>query len=284
MKRLLHLSDLHFGRVRPELLDPLIDRVNDLAPDLVAISGDLTQRARTWQYMRAHELIDRIAAPCLIVPGNHDTPLDRPLERFFTPWRRYRKWIDDDLEPQVHDADWSVIGVNSVNHFSWQRGRFGHRLIHRVRQGFADTPADAFRIVVAHHPLEHRPEDDKALPRGAGAARRALAEARTDILLTGHLHNWRADLFGDPGRQVLQIHAGTVLSDRLRGQQNDFNLLTLDGDTVQVDRHASRADATGYDLERSVIFIRDGDGWQFAPEPPVETEPEKPRVATLSRR
>ncbi|WP_223427880.1 metallophosphoesterase family protein [Tateyamaria pelophila] len=76
MKRLLHVSDLHFGRDRPELLSPLIDKINTLAPDLVAISGDLTQRARAAQFARARELIDRIESLVLVVPGNHDTPLD----------------------------------------------------------------------------------------------------------------------------------------------------------------------------------------------------------------
>ncbi|WP_158969569.1 metallophosphoesterase family protein [Chachezhania sediminis] len=270
MKRLLHLSDLHFGRTRPELLDPLIEEVNGLDPDLVAVSGDLTQRARNWQFMRARELIDRIAAPCLIVPGNHDTPLDHLVERVFRPWRRYRKWIARDLEPQVHDADWSVIGVNSVDHLSWQRGHFGHHAIKLVEAGFADTPPDAFRIVVAHHPLDQRPEDDKALTRGARAARTALADLKTDVVLSGHLHSWRADIFradadNDPGpRSVLQLHAGTVLSDRLRGEPNDFNLLTLDGNKARIDRHTSRPDGSGYQLDRTVRFTRDADGWHPA--------------------
>ena len=137
MKRLLHLSDLHFGRDRPELLDPLIAQINGLAPDLVAISGDLTQRARDWQFMRAREMIDRIDAPCLIVPGNHDTPLDNLAERVLMPWRRYRKWIAADLEPQTHDPGWSVVGINSVNPLGWQRGRFSPRDIRRVEEGFA---------------------------------------------------------------------------------------------------------------------------------------------------
>ncbi|MBB93134.1 MAG: phosphodiesterase [Rhodobacteraceae bacterium] len=264
MKRLLHLSDLHFGRVRPELLDPLIAQVNDLAPDLVAISGDLTQRARDWQFMRAREMMDRIKPPCLVVPGNHDTPLDRPIERLFFPWRRYRKWISQDLAPQVHEPGWSVIGLNSVNHLSWQRGRYRGAALRCVRDGFADTPEGDFRIVVAHHPVDHRPEDDKQLTRGADKARVALAEAGTDILLTGHLHSWRVDVFGkgpgDPA--VLQVHAGTVLSSRLRGEENDFNLLTVGDGQVQVERFANRADDSGYDRVRSTRFQRNATGWE----------------------
>lgn len=264
LKRLLHLSDLHFGRVRPELLDPLIAQVNDLAPDLVAISGDLTQRARDWQFMRAREMMDRIEPPCLVVPGNHDTPLDRPLERLFLPWRRYRKWITGDLCPEVHEPGWSVIGLNSVNPLSWQRGRYSSALLRRVRDGFADTPDSDVRIVVAHHPVDHRPQDEKRLTRGAEKARVALAEAGTDILLTGHLHSWRVDVFGkgpgDPA--VLQVHAGTVLSSRLRGEENDFNLLTVGDGQVQVDRYANRSDDSGYDRVRSARFRRNASGWE----------------------
>ena len=58
--RLIHLSDLHFGRDRPELMRPLLDAVNGLSPDLVAISGDLTQRAFDSQFRAARAFIDRI--------------------------------------------------------------------------------------------------------------------------------------------------------------------------------------------------------------------------------
>ena len=74
MRRIAHLSDLHFGRDRPELLDPLVEAVNDLSPDLAAISGDLTQRARPAQFRAARDFIDRLEAPVLAVPGNHDVP------------------------------------------------------------------------------------------------------------------------------------------------------------------------------------------------------------------
>ncbi len=267
MKRLLHLSDLHFGRDRPELLDPLIEQVNGLAPDLVAISGDLTQRARDWQFMRAREMIDRIKAPCLVVPGNHDTPLDNLFERVLMPWRRYRKWISCDLEPQIHDTDWSVVGVNSVNPLGWQRGRFSLGDIRRVQTCFAQTPEDAYRIVVAHHPLEHQPGETKRLTRGAQHARAELSRIGTDIILSGHLHSWYADTFAmvpDQTPAVLQIHVGTSLSDRLRGEENDFNLLTLKRSAVRVDRYACRSDRSGYDLSRTVYFSRTDMGWHRA--------------------
>ena len=99
MRTIVHLSDLHFGRTRPDLLEPLVEAVNGAAPDLVAVSGDLTQRARGRQFREARAFLDRLAAPCLVVPGNHDVPLDHLLLRLFGPWRRYCRLIGSELEP-----------------------------------------------------------------------------------------------------------------------------------------------------------------------------------------
>ncbi|WP_223427872.1 metallophosphoesterase family protein [Tateyamaria pelophila] len=181
----------------------------------------------------------------------------------FAPWRRYRNWISTDLEPQVHDPGWSVVGINSVNPLGWQRGWFDKKDIETVRQGFAQTPAGAFRIVVVHHPLEHLPGEQKKLMRGADLAISSLAQLGTDIVLSGHLHSWRADVFAATQFEptVLQVHAGTGLSDRYRGQENDFNLLTLDDETVRVERYIS----TGTDFFRqdsTIRFRRITTGWE----------------------
>ena len=114
MKRLLHLSDLHFGRIHADLVEPLVRTVNGLAPDLVAISGDLTQRARVSQSEQAAAFIAELDAPVVSVPGNHDTPLDNIALRFLAPWRRYRRHISRDLEPVVADDHMALVGVNTV--------------------------------------------------------------------------------------------------------------------------------------------------------------------------
>lgn len=194
MRRLVHLSDLHFGRDRPELLDPLITAVNDLKPDAIAISGDLTQRARRRQFAAAREFVDRLEAPCLVVPGNHDVPLDRPLARLFWPWSRYREAFGRDLEPVWSDEEMVLVGVNSVNPFAWQRGWVARRALARVRKVLARTPKDHVRVIVMHHPLEHLPDERKRLSHGAERAVNALAAAGADVVLSGHLHSWRADL------------------------------------------------------------------------------------------
>lgn len=75
MTRLIHLSDLHFGATTPALLDPLCEMVAELAPDMVVVSGDLTQRARPAQFAQAAAFMARLPAPVLAIPGNHDVPL-----------------------------------------------------------------------------------------------------------------------------------------------------------------------------------------------------------------
>ncbi len=263
MARLIHISDLHFGRTRPELLRPLIAQLNAIGPDLVVISGDLTQRARSSQYRAARAFIDRLDAPVLVVPGNHDVPLDDVFTRMLFPYRRYRKWIDRDLEPHFENDEITVTGINTVNPYAWQRGRVGSRAVRRVCQTFRGE-GDRVRIVVAHHPFEHQPTDDKVLMKGAAKAIDALADCGADIILSGHLHSWRAEPFAERvGRRgALQVHAGTGLSTRLRGEENDFNVLTVEPGEVVVDRYAAGHGAEGFEHTQRAVFRSGAQGWQ----------------------
>jgi 3',5'-cyclic AMP phosphodiesterase CpdA len=262
MARLIHISDLHFGRTRSELLRPLIDLLNGIDADLIAISGDLTQRARSSQFRAARAFIDRLQAPMLVVPGNHDVPLDAPLTRMFFPFRRYRKWIGRELEPHFENDEITVTGMNTVNPYAWQRGRVGGRALRRVCDAFA-AEGERVRIVVAHHPFEHQPTDTKVLMKGAEKAADALAECGADIILTGHLHAWRAEPFAERvGRRgALQVHAGTGLSTRLRGEENDFNLLTVRPGEVAVDRYAAGHGAETFEHVQRAVFHSGAGGW-----------------------
>src|SRR5690606_26101401 len=98
---LAHLSDIHFGRIaHPGIVDALVQEVNAVGVDLVAISGDLTQRARPKEYRAAADMISRFDAPVVVVPGNHDVyAWWHPLHRVLHPLRRYTRFIGDDLAP-----------------------------------------------------------------------------------------------------------------------------------------------------------------------------------------
>lgn len=259
--RIVHLSDLHFGRDRPELAEPLVTVVGELAPDLVAVSGDLTQRARIGQFRAARAFLERLPAPVLCVPGNHDTPLDNLFVRLLRPFGRYREHISHDLEPRLDVGDVAVVGANTVNPLAWQRGRIGPRTVDRVCAAFRAREGAGPNVVVLHHPLEHAPGTDKALTRGAGRALAAFGACGAHVVLCGHLHSWRTAA-ATAGRGTLLVQAGTSLSTRVRDEPNDFNLLTLDGRTARVDRYAARDDARGFTHEGAYRFLRRDAGWE----------------------
>lgn len=254
--RIAHLSDLHFGREQSALIGPLADAVNALDVDLVAVSGDLTQRARTSQFRAARSFLDRLKAPALVVPGNHDVSLHNVARRWMLPWQRYRRWIGRDLEPVHRGAGMVVVGMNSVDPFAWQRGRIGGGALRRACGALHGTSREDARIVVIHHPLEHLPGERKALPVGADAAIDALSDCGAQIVLAGHLHSWRAAPFSrlEGGGGMLQVQAGTGLSDRLRGEENDFNLLEVTPDAVTVSRHVSDGVRPRFRQESESVF------------------------------
>ena len=263
MRRLVHLSDLHFGRTRPELLDPLVAAIAGAAPDLVVVSGDLTQRARNRQFAEARRFLDRLDAPWLAIPGNHDIPLGNLASRLVDPFRRYRRWIDRDLEPRFLDAELAVVGINTVDPLAWQRGRIGRSATRRAATALA-AAGQATRVVVVHHPFEHLPGEPKTLMKHAPRGIEALTRAGADIVLSGHLHAWRAEpaaLRIGEARSLL-VQAGTGLSTRLRGEENDFNLLTILPAAVTVERFTARADARGFRRDGAAEFRRTAEGWE----------------------
>src|SRR5690554_3752870 len=114
MTRILHISDLHFGRSVPAVVQALIGKVKTLQPDIVVISGDLTQRAKTTEFQQAAAFLDSMAAPYLLIPGNHDLAAFRLHERLLYPWKKWRKYISNELEPTAQYADYQIIGINTA--------------------------------------------------------------------------------------------------------------------------------------------------------------------------
>ena len=241
MTRVIHLSDLHFGKDRQDLLEPLLESIERLTPDVVAISGDFTQRARESEYREARQFLDRIEVPVLAVPGNHDIPIHRPLTRFLSPWRYYRKFISADLTPIIETSDAVILGLNSVDRFSWQTGRMSGRQVRKACARMRPVDEHKLRILVQHHPLDHPNTTKKKPIPGAEKALAKLIGCGADLILSGHLHIWHAGVFAQratdqEGHTAIQLHAGTSLSSRVRGEPNDFNLIHVDPDYVEIER------------------------------------------------
>jgi 3',5'-cyclic AMP phosphodiesterase CpdA len=270
MRTLVHLSDLHFGRVERALLEPLARRVRELAPDVVAVSGDLTQRAKPAQFREAREFLGTLPQPLVAVPGNHDVPLYNVFHRFFRPLARYRRYISAELEPAFVDDEIAVLCVNTARSTVLKGGRINAAQIERLRARFCALDARVTKIVVTHHPFD--------LPASYGArqlvgrARRAMrtfAACGADILLAGHMHATHA---GDTSARykigafsALVVQAGTATSLRVRGEANSFNVLRIASGEVAIERYAW----TGADFARlaSERFRRSALGWRKQ-EPP----------------
>ncbi len=266
MGRLLHLSDLHFGRDRTELIDPLITLCHELRPDVTVISGDLTQRAKAGEFAAAAALIARLPGPVLVVPGNHDMPLYNPFARLFWPFRAWRRALGPDLEPMLDTGDLRVIGLNTADPHVWQRGLIRPAGLERTCARLRAARPGQLRIVALHHPLYQPPETGKTPMKGAAAATTALARAGADVILCGHLHQWAAAPYAveQNGRLMLCVQAGTGLSTRLRGEQNDFNLLEHHEGRITVTRYATLSDGPVFAADKVTLFHQpdSAGGWR----------------------
>ena len=279
MTRLLHLSDLHFGAHDPRLVEAVEERVHEKKPDLVVISGDFTQRARTEQFREACQFLERLREAghdVLGVPGNHDVPLYDVLRRFFSPLTRYKRFIDDELCP-VHELPRAtVLGINTARSLTFKDGRISHEQMEFIRDAFKRTDASAMRILVTHHPLFALPvSDGPELGKAIGRQEHALdavADCGVDLLLAGHNHRASAHNARDLATRAgpsLVIQAGTATSTRLRDEEQSFNEIVIDGDSVTLTVQAWAGDkfASG-DAQR---YVREGDHWRIAgAEPKVE--------------
>src|SRR3990170_7155488 len=142
MTRLVHLSDLHFGAHDDRVVEAVERQVDELNPDLVVISGDFTQRARTEQFRQACDFLDRLrdaGHDVLGVPGNHDVPLYDVLRRFLSPLTRYKRYIDDELCPLHEIPGATVLGINTARSLTFKDGRISHEQLQFIRDTFERT-------------------------------------------------------------------------------------------------------------------------------------------------
>jgi 3',5'-cyclic AMP phosphodiesterase CpdA len=271
MARLVHLSDLHFGAHDERLVEAVEQRIDALKPDLVVISGDFTQRAKTEQFRDACLFLERLQEAgheVLGVPGNHDVPLYDVLRRFLSPLARYRRFIDDSLCPFVELPGLAVLGVNTARSLTFKDGRINDDQVAFIRDTFSRTPRDSFRVLVTHHPLFALPVGEE-LTRAIGRqelALDAIQEAGVDMLLAGHNHHASSfsasDLVARAG-SALVVQAGTATSTRVREQEQSFNTIDVGEASVTTTVNAWR-DEEFQALDAQRYAWQEGH-WRLAP-------------------
>jgi hypothetical protein len=269
VRTIAHLAELRFGREDPRAVGALLRDLAELAPSLVAVSGDLTQRAAIRELARARDFLVRVPAPLLVVPGNRDVPLLDVLRRLARPLERYRAWITRDLEPVFADDELLVLGVSTARSLGWKGGRISWEQLERVQRLAGAAAPGRLRVLVAHHPfappvgLPHAPP-----PGWAEAALSTVAACGVDLVLTGRLHRGSREVEA-PGHTVargaIALHGGSALSSR-RGEPASYELVRTRGARLEVELRAftgSRFEPVG-----ASRFTRVAAGW--VPLAPIE--------------
>jgi len=248
MTRIVHLSDLHFGAHDERLVEAVDWEVDRLKPDLVVISGDFTQRAKTEQFREACKFLEGLrdrGHEVLGVPGNHDVPLYDVLRRFLSPLARYRRFIDDTLCPFIELPEVAVLGINTARSMTFKDGRINRDQVDFIRETFARVASDKMRIIVTHHPLfalEVGGEVESAIGRQE-LALDAVEESGVDMVLAGHAHHASSQDAGELVTRaggVLVVQAGTATSTRVREQEQSFNSIDIAEGSATITVHAWR--------------------------------------------
>ena len=255
MKTVVHLSDLHFGREDPAAVEALIEAVLKLAPSVVAVSGDLTQRARRRQFLRARGFLDALPFARVVVPGNHDVPLFNVFARVLDPLGGYCRHVTTDLAPMHVDPPIVVMGLDTTRSSSLKAARVHMRDVDRICRSIERFGADAVKILVAHHPFD----------AASHAALELLTRRGIDVILTGHLHvsatGHTAKRHNLRGRGAVVVEAGTATSTRLREATNAFNVVRVDMQSLVVERYDWQR-AQGFAVADRQRFHRLATGWE----------------------
>jgi len=243
---LFHISDVHFGPPHlPRVAAGVLAFIEHRRPDVVVVSGDLTQRAKPEQFRQARRFVDRIPVPTLVVPGNHDVPMFRFWERIFSPFGAYRRHFSDELEPVYRDDGLVIVGINTAFNWTWKEGRIRLGRLLAVGELLERVPESVFKVVVAHHHLIPPPNfGTQTVLANAFEAIDLFSSVGVDLVLSGHQHQayiGSSEEFYPKGRPPVVIcHSGTTTSSRGRAgerDRNSCNWIYFDDDSMVVSQH-----------------------------------------------
>ena len=236
MSLLLQISDPHFGTVRPEVAEALVRLAQGQRPDILVLSGDITQRAQRREFAEARAFCDRLAIPRMLsLPGNHDVPVYNLWQRLIDPYAGYRRAFGPDMEGSLSTPGLFITCVKTTRRWRHKNGQVSAAQVQRVVRELAQAAPAQLRVVVVHQPVHVlRAEDEHDRLRGWKPAVQAWAAAGADIVMGGHIHlPYVCELSSQVeglARRIWCVQAGTALSTRVRQEApNSVNLLRYGG-------------------------------------------------------
>ncbi|HIF05528.1 MAG TPA: 3',5'-cyclic-nucleotide phosphodiesterase [Gemmatimonadetes bacterium] len=274
MLTVLHGSDVHFGRPhRPVVAGGFVELARRVAPDVIVLAGDFTQRARVSEFEQARAFLRELqtgpleGVPVVVTPGNHDVPLFRIHERMLNPFRNYRAFISKDLDTvtRVHGA--VLVALNSADpHRGIVNGRITDRQLEFLARIFQETSGENVRILVVHHNVAPPPDGgpDAVIPRN-GTLLDRFRDVGVDLILSGHLHRGfvtsSAAVRPDcrDRRTIPIVHSGTASSGRGRAGEkgeNSVNVLKIDEQAIEVVPHWFQPEASGFVARENIRISR----------------------------
>jgi len=217
-----HISDLHCGHeFQPTVFAQATQEINSLDPDVVVVTGDLTDNGLLGQYREAKKRLDTIRCRNLVVTsGNHDYRSTGYL--LFKQAFKFRRTVT------IGDTVIVVVGTARPER---DEGEIGHRQVVWLQNTLSRHRRKRTVIMMHHHLVQVPDTGPDTIPIiDAGDVLRALIRSKADVVLGGHRHRpWMWNV-----QNLSIIHAGSVSSERLRGFfHNSYNIVELSKDEVR---------------------------------------------------
>jgi 3',5'-cyclic AMP phosphodiesterase CpdA len=248
---LFHCSDLHFGHPAvPEQYEAIEALIQDRKFDVVAISGDVSQRSRAGEFQRAREFIKKAekVSQVIIVPGNHDVAWWMAPFGFGDStkmYERYRAYISPDLEPVLRIAGATFVGLNTSHGVTRQTltwnvrdisiiGHLSRAKLDHARAEFEHSRADDARIIVMHH---NPVKGEISQRHGLKYTQRilgAFAEMGVNLVLCGHDHQEAVHYIEHTKRGTIVSTAGTMSNRSRGGRPSSVNNILITDQQIDV--------------------------------------------------
>lgn len=265
MKRIIHLSDPHFGAADEKVARAFLQQIHSSPPDLTILSGDMTMRASHTELAAAGDFIEQLPHPRILIPGNHDMPgAKHLLERLADPFRRYRNGIQQDLEPEVYQDGIHTVCLNSSRpwgfYADWSEGRLSSSQLARAEEQFMAIQDAEYRVLVLHHPLVELALKGRAVVKPLIPLLECMARSKVDFVLCGHFHRSIIMPVGLNGSwQSIVSQAPTVCSTRLQGEPQGYHEISFDFDHAEIVHHVYNG--SDFSASTATAFERKASGW-----------------------